>query len=191
MQSTQTAPPRSAWTALDWWPPVGWWPDAARDLLSGLPAVPTTALPAASATFVLPPHTESVHSARSFTLGTLAGWRLGDLSENMELVVSELATNAIKHGLRLADSRAREPVRLSLIRRGTLVVCALNDPGSGCPALRDPSPLDIGGLGLHIVESLSARWGWAPLAPHGKIVWAVLSPESPEPPAENRAPADA
>ncbi|WP_326637924.1 ATP-binding protein [Streptosporangium sp. NBC_01755] len=128
----------------------------------------------ASATFVLPPHAESVHSARSFATGTLTGWNLGELSENMELVVSELTTNAIRHGLRLAESRAREPVRLSLLRRGNLVACTLNDPGAGFPTLRDPSPLDIGGLGLHIVESLSLRWGWAPLAPYGKIVWAVL-----------------
>ncbi|MER5621496.1 ATP-binding protein [Streptosporangium sp. NPDC002544] len=128
----------------------------------------------ASATFVLPPHAESVHSARSFATGTLTGWNLGELGENMELVVSELATNALRHGLRLAESRAREPIRLSLIRRGNLVTCTLNDPGAGFPALRDPSPLDIGGLGLHIVESLSLRWGWAPLAPYGKIVWAVL-----------------
>ncbi|GIH79683.1 hypothetical protein Plo01_61120 [Planobispora longispora] len=176
VQSTRTAPPRPAWTALDWWPPVGWWPDPARDLLSGSPASPPPGCAAASATFVLPPSTESVHSARSFTLGTLTGWKLDDLRENMELVVSELATNAIRHGLRLAATHSREPVRLSLIRRGDMVVCALNDPGAGSPALRDPSPLDVGGLGLHIVESLSVRWGWAPLAPYGKIVWAVLRP---------------
>ena len=39
----------------------------------------------------------------------------------MELVVSELATNAFRHGLRLAESRAREPIRLFLIRRNGLV----------------------------------------------------------------------
>ncbi|GGK45737.1 hypothetical protein Ppa06_01660 [Planomonospora parontospora subsp. parontospora] len=179
VQSAHIAPPRPAWTALDWWPPVGWWPDPARDLLtapssspapSGLPAAGS----AASATFVLPPHAESVHSARSFATGTLSGWRLDDLGENMGIVVSELATNAIRHGLRLAADRTREPVRLSLIRRDRMVVCALNDPGAGSPTLRDPSPLEVGGLGLHIVESLSVRWGWAPLAPYGKIVWAVL-----------------
>ncbi|SNR91600.1 Anti-sigma regulatory factor (Ser/Thr protein kinase) [Streptosporangium subroseum] len=175
VQSAQTAPPRSStsWTALDWWPPVGWWPDAARDLVSGSSTM-------ASATFVLPPQAESVHSARSFATGTLTGWKLGELSDNMELVVSELATNAFRHGLRLAESRAREPIRLSLIRRNSLVACTLNDPGAGFPALRDPAPLDIGGLGLHIVESLSLRWGWAPLAPYGKIVWAVLRPDLPE-----------
>lgn len=167
VQSAQTALSRTPWTALDWWPPTGWWPDAARDLLSGSPTP-------ASATFVLPPQAESVHSARSFSTGTLIGWKLSELSENMELVVSELATNAFRHGLRLAESRSKDPIRLSLLRRGNLVACALNDPGSGLPTLRDPSPLEIGGLGLHIVESLSLRWGWAPLAPYGKIVWAVL-----------------
>jgi anti-sigma regulatory factor (Ser/Thr protein kinase) len=177
VQSTQTMSSRPTWTALDWWPPVGWWPGPAHDLLPVLPVAPAAASSVASATFVLPPHTESVHSARSFALGTLTGWRLGELCENMELVVSELATNAIRHGLRLAAPHTREPVRLSLIRRGALVACALNDPGTGAPTLRDPSLLEIGGLGLHIVESLSARWGWAPLAPHGKIVWAVLAPE--------------
>ncbi|MEU4831627.1 ATP-binding protein [Streptosporangium sp. NPDC023615] len=170
VQSAQTAPPRAStsWTTLDWWPPAGWWPDSARDLLPGSPAV------MASATFVLPPHAESVQSARNFATGTLTGWSLGELSENMELVVSELATNAFRHGLRLAGSRAREPIRLSLLRRGTTVACTLNDPGAGFPSLRAHSALDIGGLGLHIVESLSLRWGWAPLAPYGKIVWAVL-----------------
>ncbi|GAA3163934.1 ATP-binding protein [Planomonospora alba] len=177
VQSAQTVPVRPSWTALDWWPPVGWWPDPARDLLTPPTGSPVAAPAAASATFVLPPQAESVHCARSFAAGTLAGWRLDELSENMGLVVSELATNALRHGLRLApSSRGREPVRLSLIRRGDLVVCALNDPGAGTPALREPSPLEIGGLGLHIVESLSLRWGWAPLAPYGKIVWAVLRP---------------
>ena len=107
---------------------------------------------------------------------------LGSVAHHMVLVASELATNAFRHGLRLAESRAREPIRLSLLRRGGLVACTLNDPGAGFPALRDPSPLDIGGLGLHIVESLSLRWGWAPLAPYGKIVWAVLRTGLPEEP---------
>ncbi|MEV0229288.1 ATP-binding protein [Nonomuraea sp. NPDC050786] len=164
VQST-TAP--GQWTTFDWWPPVGWWPEAARDLL-----VPG---PSASATFVLPPSPASVHSARSFTTGALSGWGLGELIENMELVVSELATNALRHGLRLEEAHRTCPVHMSLVRRGPLVTCAFTDPGASVPVLRYPGPLDTGGLGLHIVESLSHRWGWSALAPHGKIVWAVLS----------------
>lgn len=164
VQST-TAP--GQWTTFDWWPPVGWWPEAARDLL--------VTGPSASATYVLPPTASSVHSARSFTTGTLSGWGLGELVENMELVVSELATNALRHGLRLDEPRCQRPVHMSLVRRGSLVTSAFTDPGTSVPVLRYPGPLDTGGLGLHIVESLSLRWGWSALAPHGKIVWAVLS----------------
>ncbi|GAA3688786.1 ATP-binding protein [Nonomuraea antimicrobica] len=155
------------WTTFDWWPPVGWWPEAAHDLL-----VPG---PSASATFVLPPAATSVHAARSFTAGALTGWGLGELAENMELVVSELATNALRHGLCLDDPRRQHAVHMSLVRRGPLVTSAFTDPGSSVPVLRYPGPLDAGGLGLHIVESLSLRWGWSALAPQGKIVWAVLS----------------
>ncbi|WP_343953641.1 ATP-binding protein [Nonomuraea longicatena] len=116
-----------------------------------------------------------MHSARSFTLGTLSGWGLCELAENMELVVSELATNALRHGLRLGEPGCQRPVHMSLVRRGHLVTCAFTDPGASVPVLRYPGPLDAGGLGLHIVDSLSRRWGWSALAPHGKIVWAVLS----------------
>ncbi len=154
------------WTTFDWWPPVGWWPDAARDLLmSG---------PTSSATFVLPPEASSVHSARCFTTGVLTAWGLTELVDNMELVVSELATNALRHGLRLEEPRCERPVHMSLVRHGSLVTSAFTDPGVSVPTLRYPGPLDTGGLGLHIVDSLSLRWGWSALAPHGKIVWAVL-----------------
>ncbi|MGN9845030.1 ATP-binding protein [Nonomuraea sp. H19] len=164
MQSI-TAP--SQWTTFDWWPPIGWWPEAAGDLLAPGPS--------ASATFVLPPTPASVHSARSFTTGALTGWGLPELIENMELVVSELATNALRHGLHLSEPGRDCPVHMSLVRRGSLVASAFTDPGASVPVLRYPGPLDTGGLGLHIVESLSLRWGWSALAPQGKIVWAVLS----------------
>ncbi len=103
---------------------------------------------------------------------------MGDIVEDMELIVSELATNALRHGLVL-DSRnlrrsGREPIRMSMIRRDSLVTCVFADPGSAAPVLRHPSPLEPGGMGLHIVESMSVRWGWNPLLPCGKVVWAVL-----------------
>ncbi|WP_308250376.1 ATP-binding protein [Sphaerisporangium fuscum] len=127
---------------------------------------------------MLPPRAESVHSARSYAAGSLMGWRMADLVEDMELVVSELATNALRHGLVLDPQNRRrgtaEPIRMSMIRRDSLVTCVFADPGSAAPVMRDPSPLEPGGMGLHIVESMSLRWGWNPLLPFGKVVWAVL-----------------
>ncbi|MEU8252031.1 ATP-binding protein [Nonomuraea sp. NPDC048916] len=166
MINVQSTMAPGQWTTFDWWPPVGWWPEAARDLL-----VPG---PSASATFVLPPTPSSVHSARAFAAAALTGWKLEELTDNMELVVSELATNALRHGLRESDPPGTRPVHMSLVRRGTLVTSAFTDPAPSVPVLRYPGPLDAGGLGLHIVESVSRRWGWSALAPQGKIVWAVL-----------------
>ncbi|WP_055481764.1 ATP-binding protein [Sphaerimonospora mesophila] len=177
MQSTNLTRGQMPWAARDWWPPLGWWPDNARDLLEPRPAG-NSASTGSSATFVLPPLAESVHSARSFAAGTLSGWHMTTLLDSMELVVSELATNALRHGLMLVgpgDQRERTVIRLSLIRRGPLVTCAITDPGSAAPVMREPSPFEPGGLGLHIVESLSLRWGWCTLAPQGKVVWAVLT----------------
>ena len=63
---------------------------------------------------------------------------------------------------------------MSLLRRGGRVACAFADPGAEAPVVRDSSPFEPGGLGLHIVESVSSSWGWCPLSPYGKAVWAVL-----------------
>ncbi|MFC7382726.1 MULTISPECIES: ATP-binding protein [Sphaerisporangium] len=171
MHSTDLTRGPNQWSAFDWWPPIGWWPHPARDLAP--PEAGTS-----SATFVLPPRPESVHSARSFAAGSLIGWRMRDLVQDMELVVSELATNALRHGLMPGPCEPRhsvcEPIRMSMIRMGSLVGCVFADPGSAAPVMRDPSPLETGGMGLHIVESMSLRWGWNPLLPYGKVVWAVL-----------------
>ena len=40
----------------------------------------------------------------------------------------------------------------------------------GTPA----APGQTFGMGLHLVESMSLRWGWNPMLPDGKVVWAVL-----------------
>lgn len=146
-----------------------WWPIAARDLLED------PAAPAGCAALALPPHASAARSARGFAVGTLRGWGLRDLTESMELVVSELAANALRHGLARGGASGVTPVLLSLVRRGSLVTCAFTDPGAKVPALRYAGPLEAGGLGLHIVNTLSRRWGWSALAPKGKIVWAVLS----------------
>ncbi|RJL20559.1 ATP-binding protein [Bailinhaonella thermotolerans] len=132
--------------------------------------------PPRSATFALAPTPESVHAARCFALATMYGWRLAEVCDNLELVVSELITNALRHGQVAGETT---PLRLSLIHRATHVLCAISDPSPATPTPRDQdlddlSDLEPGGLGLHIVESLSRAWGWSPMTPTGKIVWAAL-----------------
>jgi hypothetical protein len=114
--------------------------------------------------------------ARDFTAATLRSWGLADLCDDAMVVVSELVTNAIRHGVTpgfgIADER---PIRLSLVRHGRLLVCIVAD-GSRCePTMREPCDDAETGRGLHVIEALSRAWGWTPLPGTGKAVWAALA----------------
>ncbi|MBV8951148.1 MAG: ATP-binding protein, partial [Actinobacteria bacterium] len=41
------------------------------------------------------------------------------------------------------------------------------------PAVREPDP-GGGGYGLRIVGAIATAWGYEPLAPYGKRVWADI-----------------
>jgi hypothetical protein len=59
--------------------------------------------------------------------------------------------------------------------RGLAIV--VTDPSPLPPLKRDPGNDTEHGRGLHIVEALSARWGWQPRDP-GKAVYAILTGEA-------------
>ncbi|WP_165986357.1 ATP-binding protein [Streptomyces sp. YIM 98790] len=54
---------------------------------------------AGAATLPLPGRLESVRTARDFARTTLEGWKLPDRWDAVGLVVSELVTNALRHGV--------------------------------------------------------------------------------------------
>jgi anti-sigma regulatory factor (Ser/Thr protein kinase) len=81
-------------------------------------------------------------------------------------VVSELATNAMRH----ADS----PFRISLHRTHDAIRIAIEDVAETTPAPRVAASDDAGGRGVAIVERLAHRWGWD-RASAGKVVWAELA----------------
>ncbi|MFF1954786.1 ATP-binding protein, partial [Kitasatospora herbaricolor] len=83
-----------------------------------------------------------------------------------ELLVSELVTNALRHG--------RGDIRLRLLRDRT-VVCEVWDDGYAQPRQRRAQETDEGGRGLQLVSLLAERWG-SRRTPKGKIVWFELSP---------------
>jgi anti-sigma regulatory factor (Ser/Thr protein kinase) len=85
------------------------------------------------------------------------------------LVASELVTNAVRHSL--CDEDEFVTVRISRDRRFRIVVL---DPGtSGQMAEIADRPVELGGLGLKVVEQLAARWG-AERRSDGYRVWAEL-----------------
>jgi hypothetical protein len=123
----------------------------------------------------LGPRAESVKAARDFARSALCGWGMPELTDVAELVVSELVTNALRHGMASAiAARADQPVRLKLLAQSPLAMCMVSDPGSEIPVLRDSGPAAECGRGLQVVEACSVRWGWHLLDGGGKIVWALL-----------------
>ena len=89
-----------------------------------------------------------------------------------ELIVSELATNAVIHG--------RSPFRASIERSADAVRIAVEDVGQGLPQSRI-APYDaLDGRGVAIVEALSQRWG-CDLLDDGKVFWAELGIASAQP----------
>lgn len=102
-----------------------------------------------------------VGSARALAGRQLSTWGLEELLFNTELIVSELVTNAIRHGT--------GPVTLRLIRQDALI-CEVSDTGSSAPHLRHARTTDEGGRGLFIIAQLAGRWGTRYTAT-GKTIW--------------------
>jgi hypothetical protein len=130
-----------------------------------------------SATCQLGPRPESVKVGRDFTRATLLDWDLSALTDLAELVVSELVTNALRHGVPSAHKLVSEHcIRLRLLAQAPFVMCMVTDPGHDIPVLRASGPTCESGRGLNVVESCSVRWGWHLLDEGGKVVWALLRP---------------
>jgi two-component sensor histidine kinase len=87
-------------------------------------------------------------------------------SERMVLVVDELASNALRHGI--------PPAGATLSRSGDQWMIAVSDSAAGVPPLpaegRDPGR---GGFGLYLVADLAQRHGWC-TAGRRKVLWALL-----------------
>jgi hypothetical protein len=128
-----------------------------------------------SATCALAPSPESVQAGRDFTRVTLLDWDMGALSDPAELVVSELVTNALRHGIPAArDLGGPQFVRLRLLAQAPFVMCMVTDPARTIPVLREADPAAESGRGLTVVDACCVRWGWHLLDGGGKVVWALL-----------------
>jgi anti-sigma regulatory factor (Ser/Thr protein kinase) len=117
-----------------------------------------------------PGEVASVPRARHFIASALHG--LPDpVKESVILMVSELATNAVRH------TGHRFTVFVEVAHGAVRV--EVTDPGPGLPIKRYPAPTDLSGRGLRIVESLANQWGVEPASPTGKTVWFTLSMHAP------------
>ena len=142
---------------------------------SPVPTMPSPAFSQPSASYPLRPFPESVRIGRDFTRTTLAEWGMSALTDLAELVVSELLTNALRHGMASARRVTDDcPIRLKLLGQDPYLMCMVTDPGAAIPVRRESGLFAESGRGLNVVESCCVRWGWHLLDNGGKVVWALL-----------------
>lgn len=111
----------------------------------------------------LPIEPGSVSTARAFVTFHLMQRELTSPLEDVRLVVSELATNALLH--------AQTPFSLTLHGSIECIRVEVEDASTSDPAPRPGTVTDERGRGLTIVDVVSARWG-AVHSHLGKTVWA-------------------
>lgn len=111
------------------------------------------------------PMEASVALARAFVRATLDRWDLA--GDEAELVVSELATNVLRH--------ARGRFHVCMERIDDTLLIEVSDVSDVRPHLSQPATDDTGGRGLFIVEQVSCAWGSKADPRGGKRVWAELA----------------
>lgn len=115
----------------------------------------------------------SVPAARAFASAALADWGIRDRAYEISLCVSELATNALLHGV--PPGRG---FRLGLSLSGDVLRVEVHDSGEGWPRLvGEGEDTDESGRGLLLVAALAGKWGVMERDP-GKVVWCEFAQES-------------
>ncbi|MDX3661058.1 ATP-binding protein [Streptomyces sp. ID05-26A] len=104
--------------------------------------------------------------ARQVVREVAASWGLSeDLTDDAQLVVTELVSNGIDHG--------EGPITLTVSRRAGGMLVEVHDQSSQLPQLRPVDPNSARGRGMQLVQALSVKWGTKPQT-SGKVVWAQL-----------------
>jgi hypothetical protein len=109
-------------------------------------------------------------AARHFAVAALRRWGIAGLADDVALVVTELAANAVRHA-----------------RSGFTVILSARPsrPGVIRVSVRDASPLPLAGAagsplpvaplhGLGAVNAMASHWGVESLGSSGKTVWVEL-----------------
>ncbi|MGW1542691.1 SpoIIE family protein phosphatase [Streptomyces sp. NPDC002309] len=120
--------------------------------------------PAHVTSWSLPSEDTAACQARNLTAEQLAAWGLEGLVDALKLIVSELVTNAVRHGT--------GSISLRLVRHKVLTV-EVTDADASSPRPRNARTGDEHGRGLAMVAQLSRRWGSRPTH-DGKVVWAEV-----------------
>lgn len=97
-----------------------------------------------------------------------------DSADTAALLLSELVTNAYRHGAADARSAASDWITVRCFLAFGLLRIEVSDSASELPCPRDASADDVSGRGLALVTALADRCGAYP-EPPGKTVWCELA----------------
>lgn len=118
----------------------------------------------------------AVACARWHAKQVLSEWGLKEFSECVELLVSELATNAVK------ASQSPDwifPIRLWLRSDGARVMILVWDINPQPPTRVEADEEAESGRGILLVETLSEKFDWYPHEElGGKVVWSLIGAET-------------
>lgn len=125
----------------------------------------------------------AVPCARKHAYLVAGEWGVAELAETLELIVSEITTNAVMASARLTESRylgqwapGVPPVRIWLYSDGQRVLVQVWDGNDQAPVPRQPDAEAESGRGLLLVETLSESWGtYALEGTTGKVTWASVT----------------
>lgn len=113
-----------------------------------------------------PAHVRSPRAARTLVAETLRGWGYeGRLLYEAQLVVSELATNAVVY--------SHNQFSVLVGAEGPAVRISVRDLSSVKPVPRPTDPDAVAGRGLQLVGAIANDWG-TDMGRDGKTVWAEL-----------------
>ncbi|NGO43283.1 ATP-binding protein [Streptomyces ureilyticus] len=125
----------------------------------------------------------SARLAREFTREALTDWGTAERSDDVLLCVSELATNAVLHGV--PPGRGFR-LQLALDTAGVVRI-EVHDSGPGEVRPPDPDTEAEDGRGLLLVAALADKWGVGERDP-GKVVWCEFAVRKNDVPASNGRP---
>lgn len=112
---------------------------------------------------VVPSEPRSVALVRRYAVDvcTALGW--GGSADTVELLASEVATNAVLH------ARSAH-LRVCVLDHGLRLRVEVSDDSTVFPVPRSARPDDENGRGLALVKALAVAWG-ADARPDGKTAW--------------------
>ncbi|MFD8504340.1 ATP-binding protein [Streptomyces sp. NPDC003328] len=107
----------------------------------------------------------SAQHVRRIVRSLLREWEMADLADAVELAVTELVANVVRH---VPDRHCT----LLVLRQAAGVRVEVTDGCSRLPSVTHaPPPGAEGGRGLLLVDAVVDKWGVEPESSDGKTVW--------------------